>query len=476
MKRKNLLTLSVLGLLTASLVGCTNDGTQGITEDTIYIGNTATTSGGLAIVGVPFNAGLNAALRAYNNAGGFGEEGLKVVLKTYDDKFEAVEGKAMTEKLIEEDQVFALVGHFGTPTVGATLDIIAEKGIPMVYASTGISALYNENAEDGEKAIMPVQPIYDAEGRVLLARALSKEEGNLGLGGKKVGVIYTDDDAGKGMLNGVKLEAADLKLVENTDIVYVETSASATDHATQVNKLKTEGCDVVIVCANQAPFLSIMSYFVSTGYENVDVITSYVSAAATVAGLLTTANVLTETRKVYATAWLDTVSASYKFKADANSSADAQALYAMYNVGGVMDLVGGVPGFSEEYWQFAVDMFGWGVVSQNDLTNGFLYTANSYAMAGYIAGRMFIEGLNRVEESGKKLTWTNYIKAMEESPVKVPMGGNIDYANGQRVGIQDLALNQLSSANDATTNAPGTLVPVSPITSLKDVEAGIAKK
>ena len=83
------------------------DGTevQGVTEDKIYIGNTAATSGDFANVGVPFNLGLNAALKVYNDKGGF--NGKTVELKHYDDGFVAETGLANTKKLVEEDEVFA---------------------------------------------------------------------------------------------------------------------------------------------------------------------------------------------------------------------------------------------------------------------------------------------------------------------------------------------------------------------------------
>ena len=103
---------------------------QGIdTEKNIlWIGNTAATTGAFAGVGVPFNAGLEAALLAYNTAGGF--NGLQVQLKHYDDGFDAAQGMTYTKTLVEDDKVFALVGHFGTNTVAATMDYVKSVGIP----------------------------------------------------------------------------------------------------------------------------------------------------------------------------------------------------------------------------------------------------------------------------------------------------------------------------------------------------------
>ena len=103
--------------------------------------------------------------------------GRKIKLITYDDKFSADTGLLLTEKLIYEDKVFALVGHFGTPTVGATIDLMNETGIPMVYAATGINDLYTAEARKGGDgwSIMPVQPIYQTDGRIMAARLLKEK-------------------------------------------------------------------------------------------------------------------------------------------------------------------------------------------------------------------------------------------------------------------------------------------------------------
>lgn len=445
-----------------------NPHVQGVDEENkkIYVGNTAATTGYFATVGVPFNAGLNAALYAYNLAGGF--NGYSVELIHYDDGYDGATGLSYTEKLVEEDEVFALVGHFGTNTVEATLDYIEDTGVPMVYAATGVSGLFNAKAEGNQRAIMSVQPIYDAEGEVLLARAVATTEGNMGLGGKKIGVISTTDAAGLGMLNGIKNEAAKLGV---TDITYVETSADKeANHSTAVNVLKNAGCDVVIIAANQAPFQSIMTYFNTSGYENVKVITSYVSANSTLAGTMIGDGSVTATREAYTTAWLDIASSTY-FYAPAAENVTGTFLWEAYKAlaetlgaAGAYDF--GVPGFSEEYWTVAETICAY-ELSLGDYANAFAYSYDSYALAGYIAGYMFIQGLERLEAAEVELTWGNYYNAMEIEEVDIPMGGTVNYANGRRAGIQDLALNKFG----LSAFGAGELQVYSPITKLSDVEA-----
>lgn len=405
---------------------------QGVTDTAILVGNTAATTGGFAIVGVPFNAGLEAALKAYNDAGGF--DGKKIEFVHFDDGFDAAQGMTYTKTLAETDKVFALVGHFGTNTVGATLDYIKSMGIPMVYAATGISELYQEGATGKNACVFSVQPIYNAEGRVLLARALASAENGIGLGGTKIGVVATTSDDGAGILAGVKRQAEE----GNFDIVYQEVDPSATDYTTAVSMLKNAGCDVVIAAMNQVPLATLMNSMRDVNY-NAKVITSYVSASVATLGALVESGAVTAERPIYTTAWLDVTTEA-----------------------GLAD-----------YMDFAGVMAAWEAANGIDSTDSTkTYTLNSFAMAGYVAGMTFIHGLNQVQAQGLELTWENYIAAMESAPFHVPMGGDIDFAGGDRIGITALALNTISLQPNADT---GTyeLQAVSPIMSLDDVWASV---
>ena len=400
---------------------------QGVTEDTIYVGNTAATTGDYATVGVPFNAGMEAAFKEYNDAGGF--QGKSIKLVHYDDGFDAAQGLTYTKTLVETDNVFAIVGHFGTNTVGATLDYLKEKGIPMVYAATGIEDLYQEGATGNDKVIYPVQPIYNSEGRVLLARALAPVEGGMGLGGTKVGVIYTSDDAGSGLKYGVEKQNETL----NAELVYQEVDAAATNFSAAVNVLKNGGCDVVIACMNQAPLATLMASMRDANY-NVNVVTSYVNASAVTLGAFVDNGSITAERTVYSTAWLDTSTEQ------------------------------GMAG----YTQFAAAMAAWELENGGSGTD---YALNSYAMAGYIAGQLFVQALKALDTAGLELNWANFNDIMEATEFQVPMGGTINFANGDRLAITSLALNTISLEKDATGNY--ALQVVSPIMSLDDVLATI---
>lgn len=412
---------------------------QGIDTEkhVIHIGNTAATSGAFASVGVPFNYAQEAYLWYYETQlGGYTDaDGNKYTFKFthYDDEFNGVTGKTYTQKLVEEDKVFALVGHFGSNTVSATVDYLEEKGIPMVYGVCGVSDLYNT-----EKNIMTVQPIYDTEGQSMVATAFASVEAG-GLGAKKVGVISTTDEAGKGMLNGIQIEAK--KLGKESAITYVAAAADATSYVAEVTTLKTAGCDVVIIAANQAPFVAIANSFVGAEYDNVKLITSYVSAnAATMGGLVGT-GAISETREVYAGAWLVTGSVPNPEFKGWNDFVEYVKVMTAYDKAHNVELLTTA---DATYGAFIAYWFGAEEWAKDGVSPYFL---NSYAMAGYVSANVFCQGLTRM--NGKLLTWDAYIAAMESAPINVPMGESVSYADGQRVGIDSLALNKYTVSGPA---------------------------
>lgn len=417
---------------------------------TIKIGNTAATSGAFASVGVPFNYGLKAYLWSYSAA----HQNVRFEFVHYDDEFTATKGLTYTRQLVEDDKVFALVGHFGTNTIEATVDYIHEKGVPMVYAATGVNSLYDESAREHEKAVMPIQPIYKTEGRSMLATAAASTQGGVGLGGTNIGVIYTSDDAGLSIATGIKAEATKL----GVNVYYQKVDAASTDYSAAVNALKRKGCDVAIIAAAQVAFSAIATQFVASNYENVKIITSYVSANGAAMGPLAEAGVTDGGRELYAGAWLDIIDAS-KYDAQNNpaSLTDEARLFAGTMMGyGTYD----VTGIAE---------------AAGDAT-GLYYTTNSYAMAGYVAGYTFTQGLDRMLNTDgtwkTELTWKGYIDAMESAPVTVAMtkGNTVDYANGSRLGVTALALNKYTTDNAAAGGSS-----VRPLTQLSAIEEKVSK-
>ena len=363
---------------------------QGVTDTTIYVGNTAAVSGPFAGVGIPFNDGMMAYFDRVNNAGGV--NGRRIEFVHHDDNFDAITGLAFTEALIHDDNVFAIVGHFGTPTVGATLDMLKDIGIPVVYFASGISALYNEEAftvAQGQN-LFPVQPIFTMEGRVLIARAV--EEYNA----SRIGVIFTSDEAGFDFIDGINNQVARLGGIE---LVTEQIAPLQPDVSSAVLRMVAEDVDVVIVGTLQGTLPIVINTMVAQGLD-VPVITSYISAdASTLEGFATDYIGAGATFPIYATGWLN-----------------------LFTEDG---------GFSDEFVDFGAGMTEFGSEE---------FAGNAFAIAGWVAGSVFVQGLRAIE--GNDITWDAYIAAMESVLINLPMGGVMDFSGGQRTGTQAMLMNR----------------------------------
>ena len=70
-----------------------------------------------------------------------GVAGRRLVLVDYDDRYEPVETVSNTERLIDQDKVFALVNFLGTPTCRAILPMVNEANIVLVGPISGAAIL-----------------------------------------------------------------------------------------------------------------------------------------------------------------------------------------------------------------------------------------------------------------------------------------------------------------------------------------------
>ena len=372
---------------------------QGVTANSIKVGNTAAISGALSFVGIPFVAGMKAAFEVVNEAGGI--DGRMIEYVNRDDGFDATVGLTNTKQLINEDKVFALVGHFGTGTVSSTISTIREAGIPMVYAATGVNVLYTErNPLD---PVMPVQPIYLTDGRLMTARALKEalyganKNQNLPANAK-IGVLHTATLDGISIKEGVEIEAKTQGV--NGNFIYASFSAADTASLTStIQNMQSQGVAAIIIASNQVSFKAAIGTMQNVGV-NVPVFTSYVNADATAVDAS-----INYTFDIYTNAWVDLTSTK-----------------------GQAGLVG-----------FVTAIQGASFLSDPEKT---AFAGNSFAIAGYIAAMNFIEGLERVEEAGVELTWESFIKAMESEPLDIPMGGTVDFGDGKRWGIDSMSLLQ----------------------------------
>jgi branched-chain amino acid transport system substrate-binding protein len=121
-----------------------------------------------------------------------GVNGQTIELRTLDDGYEPGRCKANTERFIEKDNVFALFGYVGTPTCLAALPVIQENRTLFFGPFTGAESL----REPFSRNIFHVRASYFDETALIVKQLLSLDL-------KKIAVFHQNDAYGQAGLDGV---------------------------------------------------------------------------------------------------------------------------------------------------------------------------------------------------------------------------------------------------------------------------------
>lgn len=175
----------------------------GVTAERILFGQSAALGGPAAILGTEMRSGIVAAFEEVNRADGIG--GRRLELRSYDDRYEPELAIANTQRLIDDDRVFALIGAVGTPTSAAAEPIARAAGVPFIAPFTGAEFLRDPTLGH----VVNVRATYFEETETIVARLIAD------LGIARIAVLYQDDSFGRSGLAGVRraLERRSLKLV-----------------------------------------------------------------------------------------------------------------------------------------------------------------------------------------------------------------------------------------------------------------------
>jgi branched-chain amino acid transport system substrate-binding protein len=108
-------------------------------DSEVTVGMSTALSGPAGALGRGMMTGVSAYFRVANLAGGVHGRSLRLV--TLDDAYEPARCAWNVRNLIDESQVFAIVGNVGTPTAAVTVPIVNEKRVPFFGAFTGAGLL-----------------------------------------------------------------------------------------------------------------------------------------------------------------------------------------------------------------------------------------------------------------------------------------------------------------------------------------------
>ncbi|MES2361697.1 MAG: ABC transporter substrate-binding protein [Pseudomonadota bacterium] len=225
--------ITVLALAFAAVAGgAAQAQTQGVSKDSISLGTIQDLSGPLAGFGKQVRLGMMLRVDEVNEQGGV--NGRKLQLHVEDSGYDPKKAVLAAQKLVNQDKIFMMVGHIGTAQNLAAMPVQFSKNVINFLPVTAAREMY----EPFNKLKYSFAATYYDQIR-LAAPKLIKEKN-----AKKICTIYQDDEFGLEVLRGgeAALKSIGMDYTEKTSF-----KRGATDFSSQVAKMKSSGCDFVIL-------------------------------------------------------------------------------------------------------------------------------------------------------------------------------------------------------------------------------------
>ena len=240
MKKRFLGMVLAAAMMLTAMVGCGNGNTQdggnannaGATGDTIKIGGLAPLTGDVSVYGVAVDNGVKMAVEEINADGGV--LGKQIEYIVYDEKGDATEAVNAYNKLVQSDNVVAIVGDVTSKPTLAVAQQAAKDKIPLITAS-GTA----ENITQAGENIFRACFIDPFQGELMASYASKKLEK------KTAAIIYNiSDDYSKGLYEAFEAVAGDLGI----EVVQVEGYGKGTvDFKAQLTNIKSKNPDVIFL-------------------------------------------------------------------------------------------------------------------------------------------------------------------------------------------------------------------------------------
>jgi len=222
-------TRTALGLALA--LGATA-GSFAASSTEIKLGNTVPYSGPASFYGC-VGLSTSAYFAKVNDEGGI--NGRKVTVLSLDDALAPPKTVEQVRKLVEQDEVDAVVNQVGTAPSSAVRQYLNQKGVPQLFVQSGSNNFQQpKNFRFSTSALMS----YEFEAKVY-GQTILRDTPNA-----KVALLYQNDDYGKDYLRGLKAGLGGKALV--AEITYEQTDPTVDS---QILALKASGADVVVLAA-----------------------------------------------------------------------------------------------------------------------------------------------------------------------------------------------------------------------------------
>jgi branched-chain amino acid transport system substrate-binding protein len=228
---KTQLTLLMSAAL-ALTTGAAMAQSQGVTKDEIVLGSIQDLSGPIAGFGKQVRMGMMLRVDEANEQGGLNGRKLKLLVE--DSAYDPRKAVLAAQKLVNQDKIFAMVGHIGTAQNMAAMPVQFQKNVINFFPVTAARQMY----DPFHKLKYAFAATYYDQMKLVVPKLVREK------GAKKVCSMYQDDEFGLEVFRGAEdgLKGMGLAMADSTTF-----KRGATDFASQMQKLAASQCDLVVM-------------------------------------------------------------------------------------------------------------------------------------------------------------------------------------------------------------------------------------
>jgi branched-chain amino acid transport system substrate-binding protein len=247
-------------LLTVPAAGAARAETPGVTATEIVLGATGPLSGAESQY-EPVLSGAKAYFQYVNDHGGV--LGRKITYTIEDDQYDPSQTVSLTQKLVEQDKVFAIFNSIGTEHALAVRQYLNAQKVPQLFVGSGAAVISAQRKQ--YPWTIGLLPSFPGEGAIY-GRQIATTKPKA-----KIAVLYENDEYGNELLSGLKRglgsHAGQIVAAESYGLLDATVTA-------QVQKLKASGADTFVIFA--LPKQAIQAFVVAAnlGWKPTEYVTS----------------------------------------------------------------------------------------------------------------------------------------------------------------------------------------------------------
>jgi branched-chain amino acid transport system substrate-binding protein len=263
------------------------------------------------------------AIEEINAAGGI--NGRPIELISEDDENDATTAVSVVNKLVNQDEVDALIGSVNSSVTLAALEVTQDIGIPHLTAISSGAAV----TTSGYEYVVRVQASDLLQAEAVVNYCIDA-------GYKKIGPMYQNDDYGGGARDVILEIMKDKGMELAADEAF---EATAADVTAQLQNVKAAGCDCLIMWCMYAPGATIANQAAELGMGDLPLLGGggltnaklYELGADNVVGVINSQTFLAGADAVndFSAKFIENFEAKYNDMADSNNAMAYDTMYIL---------------------------------------------------------------------------------------------------------------------------------------------------